>query len=54
MNEDYQVHTHQELGAAYDQLRNRMQQRFHIFPQIVADHVLPCELFEEDFSLAEQ
>jgi 5'-deoxynucleotidase YfbR-like HD superfamily hydrolase len=54
MNEDYQVHTHQQLGAAHDQLKARMQQRFHEFPHIVADHALLCELFEEDFSFAGQ
>jgi len=49
MNEDYGVHTTTELGKAHDGLRNRMQQRFSEFPQIVADHALLCELFEMEF-----
>jgi len=49
MNEDYGVHTSGELGQAHDGLRSRMQQRFHEFPQIVADHALLCELFAIEF-----
>lgn len=50
MNEDYNVHSPAELGAAHDGLRDRMAKRFGEFPQIVSDHSLLCELFEIEFS----
>jgi len=50
MNEDYGVHSHSQLASAHDVLRERMNERFGEFPQLVIDHSLLCELFEIDFS----
>ena len=50
MNEDYDIHSNTELGAAHDKLRERMVERFTEFPQLLADHSLLCELFEIEFS----
>jgi len=51
MNEDYDVHTSEQLGAAHDALCIRMSERFSEFPQLVADHALLCELFEIEFGV---
>ena len=51
MNEDYNVHTSSELGAAHDELRKRMAERFNEFPQLVEDYSLLCELFEIEFGV---
>jgi len=49
MNEDYEVHSHEQLASAHDALRERMNDRFSEFPEIVRAHALLCELFEDEF-----
>jgi len=49
MNEDYGVHSNEQLSAAHDALRARMKDRFSEFPEIVRAHAQLCELFENEF-----
>lgn len=53
MSEDYNVTTGEELYASHVILRQRMAERFHEFPQLVADHALLSELFELEFEVTQ-
>ncbi len=50
MNEDYNVHTAEELELGHRQLHGRIANSFgDEFPQITEAHALLCELFELEF-----
>jgi 5'-deoxynucleotidase YfbR-like HD superfamily hydrolase len=53
MNEDYNVHSTDELVSAHDELRKRMAERFSEFPQLLVDYSLLCDLFEMEFDATE-
>lgn len=50
MNEDYNVHTSEELEVSHKQLHGRIARSFGLeFPQVTDAHALLCELFELEF-----
>lgn len=49
MREDFNITSTDELIAVHGVLRQRMQQRFPQFPEVVEDHSLLCELYELEF-----
>lgn len=49
MNEDYDVHTTDQLIASHQKLHGRIAEKFKEFPEVVSAHGLLCELFELEF-----